>query len=198
MVSQSRGEETRARILAAAADCFARHGYDATGVAEICRCAGITKGGFYHHFSTKQAVFLELLEQWLSEMDAQFEILRSEATWVPAALMQMAEMVGRVLASGEQLPIFFEYWRQAVHDPAVRQITIAPYRHYRDFFARMIEAGTAEGSLRPVDPQVAAHVLVSMAVGLVVQGAFDPHGADWGQVTRNGVRMFLDMLEKEE
>ena len=37
MAHQRRGEDTRAHILAAAADCFTRAGYDATGVAEISR-----------------------------------------------------------------------------------------------------------------------------------------------------------------
>ncbi|MGD8474909.1 MAG: helix-turn-helix domain-containing protein, partial [Anaerolineae bacterium] len=69
MSVQQRGEETRTRILDVAQEAFARYGYDATGVAEICRRAGVTKGGFYHHFPSKQDVFLEMLERWLEGMD---------------------------------------------------------------------------------------------------------------------------------
>ena len=53
MGPQKRGEETRSRILDAAQGCFVQHGYDATGVAEICRSAGLSKGAFYHHFPSK-------------------------------------------------------------------------------------------------------------------------------------------------
>jgi AcrR family transcriptional regulator len=53
MRTQQRGEETHARILEAAAACFGQHGYDAVGVAEICRQANVTKGAFYHHFPSK-------------------------------------------------------------------------------------------------------------------------------------------------
>ena len=66
MAHQRRGEDTRAHILAAAADCFTRAGYDATGVAEICARAGVSKGAFYHHFPGKQAAFMALFEQWLA------------------------------------------------------------------------------------------------------------------------------------
>ena len=64
MPQQQRSEETRARILHAALECFSRTGYDASGVAEICAAAGVSKGAFYHHFPTKQAVFIELLNFW--------------------------------------------------------------------------------------------------------------------------------------
>ncbi|MEJ5199739.1 MAG: helix-turn-helix domain-containing protein, partial [Anaerolineae bacterium] len=70
MAHQHRGDETRDRILAAAAECFMRAGYDATGVAEICARAEVSKGAFYHHFPGKQAVFLALVEQWLQGVDA--------------------------------------------------------------------------------------------------------------------------------
>ena len=53
MATQSRGEETHNRILDAALEAFARKGYDDTSVAEICQLAGVTKGGFYHHFPSK-------------------------------------------------------------------------------------------------------------------------------------------------
>ena len=73
MISQRRGERTRSRILQAAEDCFAQRGYDAASVAEICRSAGVSKGAFYHHFPSKQALFLELLDRWLAELDAQLD-----------------------------------------------------------------------------------------------------------------------------
>ena len=199
MGAQRRGEATRERILQAAQECFARHGYDATGVAEICRRAGVTKGGFYHHFPSKQAVFLELLENWLSGLDTLLEATRDQAATVPEALMQMTGMVGQVFqAASGQLPMFLEFWNRAARDPAIWQATIAPYRRYRTFFTGMIEAGIAEGALRPVDPELAAHLIVSVAVGLVLQGLLDPHGADWGEVAQESIRMLLGNLKVEK
>jgi AcrR family transcriptional regulator len=67
---QHRSAETRSHILEAAQRLFSLNGYDATGLAEICQAAGASKVAFYHHFPTKQAVFLELLENWLKVLDA--------------------------------------------------------------------------------------------------------------------------------
>jgi AcrR family transcriptional regulator len=197
MGTQRRGEETRSRILEAAAESFARYGYDGTGVAEICRRASVTKGAFYHHFPSKQAVFLELLQQWLAGLDAQLEAARAGAATVPQQFLHMAGLVQLVfqIADGK-LPIFLEFWTKAGHNPAIWQATVAPYRKYRAFIARMVEAGIAEGTLRAVDPEKAAQVIVSLAVGALLQGLLDPHGADWGQVAEDGVRMLLEGLER--
>lgn len=195
MGQQPRAEETRSRILTAAQENFARYGYDATGVAEICRLANVSKGAFYHHFPSKQAVFLELLNDWLAELDTQLETVRAGAETVPEALVQMAGMARLVFQAADgQLPIFLEFWTKAAHDPAIWQAMIAHYRRYQAFFTNMIKAGIAEGTILPVEPETTAQVIVSLAVGLVLQGLLDPHGADWGQVAQEGVRMILDSI----
>ena len=199
MTTQRRGEKTRSRILEAAEECFALHGYDATGVAEVCRRAGLSKGAFYHHFPSKQDLFLKLLDRWLARLDTHLEAPRTGAATVPEGLLRMADMAQQVFqeASG-QLPIFLEFWTKAAHDPVVWQATIAPYRRYRALFSSMIEAGIAEGTLRPLDPEIAGQVIVSLAVGLLLQGLLDPHGADWGQVAQESIRMLLEGLERRQ
>ena len=197
MATQRRGEETRLSILDAAEECFARNGYDATSVAEICRCAGVSKGAFYHHFSSKQALFLELLEHWLMGVDTQLEAARAGASTVPEGLLQMAGMVQPLFHEGSgRLPFFLEFWSRAAREPVTWRATVAPYRQYRDIFRSMIEVGITEGTLRPVDPEAAAQVIVALGVGLVLQGLLDPGGADWGQVTCEGIRMLLEGLQE--
>lgn len=197
MVSQQRGTVTHNRILSTAALLFAEQGYDATGVAEICERAGVTKGAFYHHFPTKQAVFMELLERWLNGLDAQLAVARMAAPTIPEALLRMAEMAGRVFDEARgQLPIFLEFWSKASRDPAVWQATIAPYRRYRDFMEGLIQAGIAEGTLRPVDAEAGAQLLLSVAVGVLLQGLLDPEGADWKQVLKRCFEMVLQGLAK--
>jgi AcrR family transcriptional regulator len=196
MAVQPRGEETRTRILDVAQEAFARYGYDATGVAEICRRAGVTKGGFYHHFPSKQDVFLEMLERWLEGLDRQLQLLRSGQESVPEELLAMTEMVPAVFQeAGGRLPLFLEFLTKAAHSPVVWQATVAPFRKYHAFFAGMIRDGMAEGSLRSVDPDLASNLLLSFAVGLLAMGLLDPYGADWGLVAQEGMGMLLNGIE---
>lgn len=172
---QRRSEETHTRILEAANLLFSKNGYDATGVAEICREAGVSKGAFYHHFPTKQAVFMELMEGWLSGLDAGFQLMLTQTEDIPQALLQMAEMAGNVFISADvRLQIILEFWRQAMRDPAVWQTAIEPYRRYQSYFSKLIQEGIAEGSIQPIDSNLASRALVYMAMGMLMHAMFDP------------------------
>ncbi len=195
---QKRSQETRNRIMMAAISEFAQHGYDATSVAQICQAAGVSKGAFYHHFPSKQAMFLALLESWLDLLDAQMLAVRSGSDSVADSLDTMSGLMGIVFQSaGGYLPMFLEFWTQASHDPAVWETVIAPYRRYQEYFATMIQEGIDEGSLKPTDPQVTARVMVALAVGLLLQGLLDPQGTDWGQVTQHGFQLLIDSMRQE-
>jgi TetR/AcrR family transcriptional repressor of nem operon len=56
--------ETRAKLLDATRVLMLRQGFSATGVDEICREAGVTKGAFFHHFKTKEDLGRAALAQW--------------------------------------------------------------------------------------------------------------------------------------
>jgi AcrR family transcriptional regulator len=192
---QKRSEETRSRILNAAIDLFAREGYDATGVAEICQAAGVSKGAFYHHFSSKQALFMALLEGWLKTIDKSLEGVREGS--VPDTFVRMTGLLPAVFAAADsQLPLMLEFWLQASRDETVWQSAIAPYRHYHQVFAKLVADGIAEGSLIEMDPEAAARVLVSMVIGLIFQGVFDPQGADWPQVAEHSMKILMNGMVK--
>ena len=193
--NQARSEETRRRILEAAEESFSRRGYDATAVAEICARAGISKGAFYHHFPSKQTLFLDLMDNWLAELTGTLSAARSRAESVPEALKAMAPRIREVFRRGDrQLPIFLEFMNKASRDPAVWQATIAPYRRYHEYFAALIEEGVKEGSLRVANPKHLAQILVSLAVGVVLQAVLDPYGADWEKLVQEGMDLLFDGL----
>jgi TetR/AcrR family transcriptional regulator, transcriptional repressor for nem operon len=59
-VSREEAAATRERILDAAGTLFREHGFDGIGVADIMKEAGLTHGGFYGHFASKDDLAAEM------------------------------------------------------------------------------------------------------------------------------------------
>jgi len=59
----SRKEVTHERIVSTAARAIRRAGFQGLGVADIMQEAGLTHGGFYAHFASRNALLVEALEQ---------------------------------------------------------------------------------------------------------------------------------------
>lgn len=56
--------EGRQRLLIAAVDLIRRQGFAATSVDDLCRAAKVTKGAFFHHFASKEALGVAALHYW--------------------------------------------------------------------------------------------------------------------------------------
>jgi len=61
--SREEAARTRARIVEAAANAFRRHGINQAGIATVMDEAGLTHGGFYKHFESKDQLIAEACEQ---------------------------------------------------------------------------------------------------------------------------------------
>src|ERR1051325_3266630 len=68
--SQEDTARTRVRIVAAAAEMFRARGIDATSVADVMSAVGLTVGGFYRHFESKEALVAEAIERASHEVAA--------------------------------------------------------------------------------------------------------------------------------
>jgi AcrR family transcriptional regulator len=109
------GEERRAAILDSALAVFADRGYHSSSIDDIAREGGVSKALIYEHFSSKQQLYAELLEQHAGEL---FERLA-------AAMDEAADTAAARLASG--LDAFYRFveehrvaWRmlfREVNDP---------------------------------------------------------------------------------
>lgn len=76
----SRKEATHERIVRAAARAIRRSGYDGTGVADIMADVGLTHGGFYAHFASREAMLAEAADQAGAESVANLTRVAAEAS----------------------------------------------------------------------------------------------------------------------
>lgn len=55
---------TRDRIVAASFQLFLQHGFDGTGLSQILKETGLSKGAFYHYFASKEALYREVIDSF--------------------------------------------------------------------------------------------------------------------------------------
>lgn len=86
-------QTVRQRLLAGAAELFARKGYASTTVREIVEAAHVSKPALYYYFRNKEGIYLELMR----EAEARFEIL------LDSAQKETGEVKPRILRFSEQV-----------------------------------------------------------------------------------------------
>lgn len=91
MTIPSKREQTHQRILEVAARALRRHGFAGVGVADVMKGAGLTHGGFYAHFGSREALLVEALEHAdaasTDSLDRRTAALRADGASPLAALV---------------------------------------------------------------------------------------------------------------
>lgn len=145
---------TRARILEAALDVFARKGYHRAIVDDIVRASGTSKGAVYHHFPNKEAVFLALVDDFAARLAT------AVAQTVASRQGALPKVEGALTAA---LATFADNERLA-RLILLEAVSLGPrYQAKRaevaDRFAALIQGyldeATADGSIAPLDTRVA-------------------------------------------
>lgn len=160
-----RHHQTRERLLKSAKSLFLLNGLHPVTVDDICLAAGVSKGGFYHHFPNKECVFLSVA----------LEILASEAA--PGV-----SVAGGRAASG----LLIELWAWAKRRPPARHRVRA--LHQQAFMRLCGPSGNTERErLCGVDREAQAALAVFMGIGGVVQQGI-ALGGDAGERARETAR----------
>jgi AcrR family transcriptional regulator len=186
-----RGGETRRRILDVAAEAFADRGYAGTSLSDVLKASGVTKGGFYFHFPSKEALALATLrhkqEQWTGAVMA--AVMRR-----PRAVEQLDAMVEALCDLHEQDRACRVINRLCTElgeeHPELRPPLSTQLTTWMDMVAAVIRRGQDEGDIRPdVEPMVAAEIAVESFIGVETVSEALTGRAD----LRRRARDFLDL-----
>jgi TetR/AcrR family transcriptional repressor of nem operon len=94
-VSREQAVQNRERIVEAAAQLFRERGFDGIGVADLMKEAGLTHGGFYGHFSSKEELIAEASARALTGSLAAWSKLAERAPDDPLSAVADAYLTSR-------------------------------------------------------------------------------------------------------
>lgn len=190
---QERVEESRARLISAAAELIAEVGYEAASAAEISRRAGYSRSMVHARFGSKEqlidAVVASVYEGPLTvELGGRDQIF----TGLERVLARLDTMATLVDESPELMRAIFAIEFQTAGRSSRKSIRVADWvsRLRSDTLAAVL-VGQADGSIRPeLDPEPTAHAIVVEGIGSAFLWTVDPSEdfrgriSQWRQRTR--------------
>jgi AcrR family transcriptional regulator len=152
--------ETRAAYLCAATRLVNEHGYHGASVDRIAAELQLTKGSFYHHHVTKEELVAACFERTFAVMrEAQRAALAA-----PGSGLERLAMACRALLHYQMSPrgplLRVTAW-SGLPD-AIRSDTRRTMGRLGERFGALVVEGMADGSMRIVDPSIAAQVINAM------------------------------------
>lgn len=162
-----RGEHARERILAAAAEAFAREGFNGSSLERIARAAGLTKPGLLHHFGSK----LDLLRAVLDAREDEALLVAGRDTTTLQVFDTLLTVARRDVADDTRTRGFAVLLGEAVAlDSPVADWFREHYAQLTDEIASAVRAAASTGSARTdIDPDAVAAEAVAVMDGLQIQ-----------------------------
>ena len=154
-------QERREAIVDTSAQVFARRGYHATGIAELCEVNGFGKGAFYYYIGSKEELLAAILDRVMEEVMLGAD-RGAEAGGSPSAQLAML--------GDELLDVIHRYpdhvWVFLHEFPALTGERAEQFRLRRREYERRVEAvlraGIDSGEFRDVDPRLTALAWLGM------------------------------------
>jgi TetR/AcrR family transcriptional repressor of nem operon len=176
MASSKVSGEAKGKLLDGAVALIRRQGFAATTVDQVCTTAGVTKGGFFHHFASKEALGIAAAEHWAAVTQPLFD---------GAGYHREADALGRVLAYLDLREALIEgdtdaftclagTLAQEVHlsHPKIARAAEAAIEGHAQTLETDIAAALADHGVTGVDARgLALHVQVVLQGGFVVAKA---------------------------
>ncbi len=151
----------RDEILEAAVRLFNQNGYHATSMQDIARAINIKKPSLYHHFDSKEAILLAILQTGMNRLIEKVEaIVHSDqdcASKLRAAIHAHAETIASHL---EGAAVFLREDR-GLGDGYMQQY-VSMRDHFERLFRTIVQQGIERGEFRNVDVAITVHGLLGM------------------------------------
>jgi AcrR family transcriptional regulator len=158
----SKSETAVPNLLAAARTAFIAKNYADVTMDEIAKAAGVTKGALYHHFASKQALYLEMMHADLQEKR---DLFRSAVERPGSCRARLSRLTERFLDLPPEKRDLIKLVRRDINifkDPQREQLVRAYQAALPEQIEAVIREGIETGQLAPADTRLLSWMYVAM------------------------------------
>jgi AcrR family transcriptional regulator len=187
MNARVRSEERRAEIVGAALEVIAERGYRGASLAAVAERVGLTQQGLLHHFPTKEALLVAVLQErdrWDAVPDTQWRVdllasLVEYNAMRPAIIQTFSALLGE----------------SVTEDHPARAYFTERYTRVRTSMARVLRAEYGDRLPNGLTPERTAPLLVAVMDGLQYQWLLDPESVDMPGAFRDFLRLLGEPVD---
>jgi len=158
----SKSETTVANLLSAARSAFLAKNYAEVTMDEIAEAAGVTKGALYHHFRSKEALYLEMMHAYLQGMRELFRAALGELGTTKERLRRLTQSFLNLPPEQRDLMKLVRRDINIFRDPLREQLVRAYQATLPQPIEALVREGIDEGQLSPADARLLSWTYVSM------------------------------------
>ncbi|WP_322844499.1 TetR/AcrR family transcriptional regulator [Pseudomonas sp. B33.4] len=176
-------DRKREAIIQAAIAEFRSNGFEVTSMDKIAATAGVSKRTVYNHFPSKEELFAEILNQLWARISAEQSVTYGRDQPLREQLLKMLQAKVQLMADENFLTLARVAIAATIHSPECAQNMVERMGEREEGLTVWIRAAQADGRLKPVDPEFAAH----QVQGLLKTFAF------WPQMSMGRAALDIDM-----
>jgi len=166
----SKGDQTRERIIAKAAELFNQRGLEGTSLADLMEATGLEKGGIYRHFASKEAVAAEAFDYaWEAAFQERMRDLDTIAGSVDRLKRLIANFVDRCSSIPGGCPLLNTAIESDDGNPVLRERARQALGKWQNLLVSLINKGIQRQEIRSgVDPNRLATLIISFLEGALM------------------------------
>ncbi len=175
----------RRQFLDAAWRCIARQGYRDLTVDDVCADAGLSKGAFYSHFVSKEALLLALIADDAATIAAVGEDPETLRLSPVQRIRKVTESMLMQGADPARVQLRADVWGAMQTYPRVRAAVAEVVAERQRVLREWVEQAVAAGEMSiGFPPNALAALLLAISDGLVLHYALDPRAFRWGKISK--------------
>jgi len=149
------------RIIDAAAGLFGKHGYHGASMRAIAEVAGVSIGAIYHHYPSKQDVFIAIFRREFERRRGVIEALRTRDL-CPETLVREIARVHFAMLEDHRDSVGLLVQALPASMAGLRSRLLALEREFAGYLAELLEEGIRAGDVRPCHTWTAAYAILGM------------------------------------
>lgn len=147
-------ETTKDKILEAGLSILRDKGVSGTSMNDIIRESGISKGGVYHYFPSKDELLLGLCDYFFEKyISTSLTVIQSEADIAERSAIEMIDLLLQqqeaiIDQMNNDMKLFMDLYLEAMHNDDLKRVFNTQYKMVFEILCQLINEGKSQGDIR--------------------------------------------------